>query len=105
MSQHKRCAVARDVVQLHIQPVTTGGSMSSDVPMPKDVRMHGFSLHGAETAGAGDYNPLAFSLLGQALPGQPFDGEVLAGTAVRVMTGAAVPTGADAVVPAEYAQE
>jgi molybdopterin molybdotransferase len=135
--------------------------MSSDVPMPKDVRMHGFSqrvevetvlkwidqhalrlgygmvsldeaagrilakqviapfdvpafdrsamdgyaLHGAETAGAGDYNPLAFSLLGQALPGQPFEGEVLAGTAVRVMTGAAVPTGADAVVPAEYAQE
>jgi molybdopterin molybdotransferase len=76
-----------------------------NVPAFDRSAMDGYAVHGAETAGASDYNPLAFSVLGQALPGQPFDGQVSSGTAVRVMTGAAVPTGADAVVPAEYAQE
>ena len=71
-----------------------------NVPAFDRSAMDGYAVHGAETAGASDYNPLAFSVLGQALPGQPFDGQVLSGTAVRVMTGAAVPTGADAVVPA-----
>lgn len=75
------------------------------VPPFDRAAMDGYALRGAETSGASDYNPLAFAVLGQALPGQPFLGSVLPGTAVRVMTGAAVPAGADAVVPAEYAQE
>ena len=37
------------------------------------------------------------------MPGQPFEGDVGSGEAVRIMTGAPVPTGVDAVVPAEYA--
>lgn len=76
-----------------------------NVPAFDRSAMDGYALRGAETAGATEYNPLTFSVLGQAMPGQPFDGEVLRGTAVRVMTGAPVPAGADAVVPAEYAQE
>jgi molybdopterin molybdotransferase len=75
------------------------------VPAFDRAAMDGYALRGAETSGASDYNPLAFAVLGQALPGQPFAGSVLAATAVRIMTGAAVPAGADAVVPAEYAQE
>lgn len=75
------------------------------VPAFDRAAMDGYALHGAETSGASDYNPLTFAVLGQALPGQPFDGSVLTATAVRIMTGAAVPAGADAVVPAEYAQE
>jgi molybdopterin molybdotransferase len=39
------------------------------------------------------------------MPGQPFTGELLARTAVRIMTGAPVSAGVDAVVPAEYATE
>jgi molybdopterin molybdotransferase len=78
---------------------------SIDVPAFDRAAMDGYALHGAESSGATDYNPLAFAVLGQALPGQPFEGPVLPATAVRVMTGAAMPLGADAVVPAEYAQE
>lgn len=78
---------------------------SIDVPAFDRSAMDGYALLGAETSGASDYNPLAFAVLGQALPGRPFEGAVLPATAVRVMTGAALPTGADAVVPAEYAQE
>jgi molybdopterin molybdotransferase len=76
-----------------------------DVPAFDRSAMDGYALHAHETTGASDYLPLAFEVEGQALPGRPFDGTVSAGRAVRVMTGAPMPAGADAVVPAEYAQE
>jgi molybdopterin molybdotransferase len=76
-----------------------------DVPPFPRSAMDGYALRGAETTGAGDYNPLAFELLGDSMPGRPFDGCVSAGQAVRIMTGAPIPDGADAVVPAEYANE
>ena len=73
-------------------------------PFPRSA-MDGYALRGEETVGAGDYNPLAFSLAGEALPGKAFEGTVAPGAAVRIMTGAPVPDGADAVVPVEYARE
>ncbi len=76
-----------------------------DVPAFDRAAMDGYALHGDETSGASDYNLLAFAVLGQALPGRPFDGAVPPASAVRIMTGAALPAGADAVVPAEYARE
>jgi molybdopterin molybdotransferase len=78
---------------------------SISVPAFDRSAMDGYALRGAESSGASDYNPLAFAVIGQALPGRSFDGTVLPQTAVRIMTGAAIPAGADAVVPAEYAQE
>ena len=76
-----------------------------DVPGFDRAAMDGYALRGAETAGASEYNPLTFLILGQAMPGQPFVGAVRPGTAVRIMTGAPIPKGVDAVVPAEYATE
>jgi molybdopterin molybdotransferase len=73
-----------------------------DVPAFDRSAMDGYALRADETTGAGDYNPLAFRVIGSALPGRPFDGTVQAGEAVRIMTGAPLPAGADAVVPAEY---
>ena len=75
-----------------------------DVPPFDRSAMDGYALRGAQTVGAGDYNPLSFRLLGESMPGHAFDGEVSDGTAVRIMTGAPMPAGADAVVPAEYAR-
>lgn len=43
-------------------------------------------------------------LIGESRAGVAFDGSVRAGECVRILTGAAVPTGADAVVMQEYAQ-
>jgi molybdopterin molybdotransferase len=76
-----------------------------DVPAFDRAAMDGYALHGDETSGASDYNPLAFPVIGQAMPGHPFDASVPSASAVRIMTGAALPAGADAVVPAEYARE
>ncbi|HUP05954.1 MAG TPA: gephyrin-like molybdotransferase Glp [Caldimonas sp.] len=76
-----------------------------DVPAFDRAAMDGYAVRGEETMGAGDYNPLSFRVIGRALPGQPFDGTVATGEAVRIMTGAPLPAGADAVVPAEYVRE
>ena len=40
-------------------------------------------------------------VIGTALAGAPFEGKVVAGTAVRIMTGAVLPQGADTVIMQE----
>ena len=75
------------------------------VPAFDRAAMDGYALRGAETSGASEYNPLPLPVLGQALPGQPFTGSTRANAAVRIMTGAPMPEGLDAVLPAEYASE
>jgi molybdopterin molybdotransferase len=44
------------------------------------------------------------TVIGDSMPGCPFDGFVSAGQAVRIMTGAPMPRGADAVLPAEWVE-
>jgi molybdopterin molybdotransferase len=75
------------------------------VPGFDRAAMDGFAVWAEDTFGAGPYSPLELRVLGESLPGRPFAGKVLPGHAVRIMTGAPVPAGADAVVPAEVAQE
>lgn len=83
------------------------GDVVAEVNVPGFDRaaMDGYALHGAETFGAGDYNPAELKVVGAALPGRPFAGRVEAGQAVRIMTGAPIPGGADAVLQAEAAEE
>jgi molybdopterin molybdotransferase len=77
------------------------------VSVPSFARsaMDGFAVHGEDTFGASDYDPVRLRVLGQALPGRPFAGQVGVGEAVRIMTGAPLPAGADAVVMAEVCRE
>jgi molybdopterin molybdotransferase len=79
----------------------------SDVAVPGFDRsaMDGYALRAEETFGAGPYNPLQLLIVGEALPGRAFAGQVLPGQAVRIMTGAPVSAGTDAVLPAEQARE
>jgi molybdopterin molybdotransferase len=77
------------------------------VSVPSFARsaMDGYAVRGEDTFGASDYDPIRLKVLGQALPGRPFDGRVGAGEAVRIMTGAPLPEGADAVAMAEVCRE
>lgn len=75
------------------------------VPGFRRSAMDGYAVRGEETFGASSYEPVAFQLLGETLPGRSFPGRVEAGQAVRVMTGAPLPEGADAVVMAEVCRE
>src|SRR4029078_3677478 len=88
-----------------------GRLLGADLVSPLDVpgfdraAMDGYALRGADTDGASEYNPLAFPVAGQSMPGQPFRGAIPERAAIRIMTGAPVPQGVDAVVPAEYVGE
>jgi molybdopterin molybdotransferase len=76
----------------------------TDVPAFDRAAMDGYALRADETYGAGTYNPLEFGLIGESFPGRPYPGIVSPGQAVRIMTGAPIPKGADAVVQAEAAE-
>lgn len=88
----------------------TGRVLAAEIVSPVNVpgfnrsMMDGFALRAEETFGATAYNSLSFQILGTSLPGQPFHGIVTPGTAVRIMTGAPLPQGADAVLPVEFTE-
>lgn len=63
--------------------------------------MDGYALRAESTIGASDYSPCTFRVVGESLPGRPAMATVGPGEAVRIMTGAPLPEGADAVVPVE----
>jgi molybdopterin molybdotransferase len=76
-----------------------------DVPSFARSAMDGWAVRGEETFGASPYDPIRLRVLGESLPGRPFPGRVGPGEAVRIMTGAPLPEGADAVVMAEVGRE
>jgi len=81
--------------------------VSASVPVPGFPRsaMDGYALLGEDSFGASAYDPISFRVIGQTTPGKAFEGVVERGTAVRIMTGAPIPKGADAVVMAEVCEE
>ncbi|MGH9628392.1 MAG: molybdopterin molybdotransferase MoeA [Bryobacteraceae bacterium] len=81
-------------------------SVVSDVDVPGFDRatMDGYAVVADSTEGATAYSSLPLTVIGDSMPGCPFDGYVSLGAAVRIMTGAPMPRGADAVLPAEWAE-
>lgn len=77
--------------------------LTSRVNVPNFARsmMDGFAVRSEQTYGATAYNPLPLRIIGTCLPGKPFPGIVGSGQSVRIMTGAPLPAGADAVLPVE----
>jgi molybdopterin molybdotransferase len=69
-----------------------------DVPAHDNCAMDGYALRTADLAAAA---ATRLAVVGTALAGRAFSGSVGPGQAVRVMTGAVLPRGADAVVPQE----
>jgi len=75
-----------------------------NVPAFARAMMDGFAVLADDTQGATSYNPLPLKILGTCLPSRAFEGRVAPGGAVRIMTGAPLPDGADAVLPIENAR-
>ncbi|MEE8580050.1 MAG: gephyrin-like molybdotransferase Glp [Myxococcota bacterium] len=76
-----------------------------DVPGFPRSAMDGYAIRGEDSFGASDYDPISFELVGEALPGAPFEGRVEHDQAVRIMTGAPRPESTNAVVMAEVCSE
>jgi molybdopterin molybdotransferase len=75
-----------------------------DVPGFDRATMDGYAVVAGSTEGATPYNRLPLVVIGDSLPGVPFRGSVTVGEAVRIMTGAPLPPGCDAVLPAEWVE-
>jgi molybdopterin molybdotransferase len=79
-------------------------SVVSDVDVPGFDRatMDGYAVVANSTEGATAYTRLPLTVIGDSMPGCPFDGIFCASEAVRIVTGAPMPRGTDAVLPAEW---
>jgi molybdopterin molybdotransferase len=75
-----------------------------DVPGFDRATMDGYAVIASETDGASSYNRLPFAVIGDSMPGRPFEGAATSGQAVRIMTGAPIPQGVDAVLAAEWVE-
>ncbi len=76
-----------------------------DIPPLDNTAMDGYAVRAADTLGATPENPTRLRVVGELAAGYLHEGEVAPGTAVRIMTGAPLPSGADAVVPFEDTNE
>ena len=77
----------------------------ADLPPFANSAMDGFAVRALDTAGAGEETPVRLTVVGQAPAGYAPAIAVEPGTAVRIMTGAPLPSGADAVVRFEATDE
>ncbi len=72
-----------------------------DSPRFANSSVDGFAVRVADLAGATEENPKVLNVVGDIPAGKFFEATLKGGQAVRIMTGAALPPGADAVIPVE----
>lgn len=82
--------LAQDVISKYAQP-----------PFPRSP-LDGFALRGEDVKGATRHNPITLNIIGEVYAGGMFDSVVQEGDAVRIMTGAPIPNGANTVVKQEH---
>ena len=76
-----------------------------DLPPLDNSAMDGYAVQASSVTGASRDSPVQLRIVGSVAAGELPQQEVTAGTAVRIMTGAPVPQGADAIVPFEDTDE
>ena len=87
-----------------------GRVMATDALSDVDVSpfdnsaMDGFALRSADVAGASEADPVVLQVVGTLAAGTPPTREVGPGEAIRIMTGAPMPDGADAVIMVELTE-
>ncbi len=77
--------------------------IKADTPVPAFARsaMDGYAVKASDVAEADKDNPVRLKVIGEMLAGDHWDIAYVPGTAVRIMTGAMIPEGYDAVVRQE----
>jgi len=69
------------------------------VPAHDNAAMDGYAVCFTDLAAD---RPTTLTVIGNAFAGHPFTGDLTPGSAVRIMTGAEIPAGADTIVPQEF---
>lgn len=104
-------AVVRDVLPLGAERVALAGAVGRalaepitsplDLPLWDNSGMDGYAVRRADILGANVINPVVLPVLATILAGGSERPTVTEGTCARIMTGAPLPPGADAVVRVE----
>jgi molybdopterin molybdotransferase len=78
--------------------------VSSPVELPgfDNSAMDGYAVLADDLDGAGEDSPVTLPVVGESAAGQTKAYALAPGTALRIMTGAPLPSGADSVVPLEW---
>lgn len=110
---------ARELVLSHVEKLdivvvplleaagrVAAADLTSDIDVSPfaNASMDGYALHAEDIATATQDAPVELEVLGEVPAGSVFEGVVGAGQCVRIMTGAPVPEGLDAVVKYEIVQ-
>ncbi len=88
-----------------------GQVLATDVTSPLDLpplansAMDGYAVRQEDIRGASAHHPRQLRVIGLVAAGQVSTQTVIPGTAIRIMTGAPIPPGADTVVPFEETDE
>ena len=88
-----------------------GQVLASDIVAPFDIPPHdntamdGYAVQADSTDGAAESNPVRLQVIGELAAGYLSDQTVGPGQAIRIMTGAPMPDGADTIVPFEETDE
>ncbi len=88
-------------------PQTLGRTLAEDIiarepsPLFTNSAMDGFAVRWTDIATAFQRIPIELPVAGESQAGIPYGGEVQAGQAIRISTGAMMPAGCDTVVPIE----
>ena len=95
---HERAALRASLGRVLAEPVVA----TVDVPPHPNSAMDGYAARSADIPSEGESR--ALRLIGHSLAGAPFSGQVGPGECVRILTGAVVPAGADAVIIQEVVE-
>ena len=76
-----------------------------DIPPLDNSAMDGYAVQASSIHSASEDWPVALRVIGSVAAGELPDTKVEPGTAVRIMTGAPIPPGADSVIPFEETDE
>jgi molybdopterin molybdotransferase len=76
-----------------------------NVPPLDNSAMDGYAVQSTDTRGAGEDSPVFLRVIDTVMAGSISRRQVVPGTAIRIMTGAPIPKGADSVVPFEDTDE
>ena len=96
----EKVAVAESLGRVLCEDVRSG----RNVPAFANSAMDGFAVRWADLAAASSAAPASLGIRGGLAAGAVSRKRVLPGTAIRIMTGAPVPAGADAIVRVEYTE-
>lgn len=77
-------------------------SAPRDVPHDDNSAMDGFAVRHEDIKGSSGSGGIRLAVVGESRAGKPFEGSIGPSEAVRIMTGAVIPSGADTVVMSEH---